>query len=116
CSTQLTEDAVVIVKGRLDKREDTPRFIATELTVPDLSDQALSPPVVITLLASRVNPPIVDRLREVLGTHPGTSEAHLRLQSAQRTTLLKLDDAYKVRRTPALMGDLKALLGASAVA
>jgi DNA polymerase-3 subunit alpha len=116
CSTQLTEDAVVVVKGRLDKREDTPRFIATELSVPDLSDNALSPPVVITLPASRVNPPIVDRLREVLGTHPGTSEVHLRLQSAQRTTVLKLDDAYRVRRTPALMGDLKALLGASAVA
>ncbi|WP_235488255.1 hypothetical protein, partial [Frankia sp. AvcI1] len=27
-----------------------------------------------------------------------------------------LDDAYKVQRTPALMGDLKALLGAAAVA
>jgi DNA polymerase-3 subunit alpha len=116
CATQLTEDAVVIVKGRLDKREDAPRFIATELSLPDLSDHALSPPVVITLAAARVNPPTVDRLREVLGTHPGTSEVHLRLQSAQRTTLLKLDDAYKVRRTPALMGDLKALLGASAVA
>jgi DNA polymerase-3 subunit alpha len=72
--------------------------------------------VVITLPASRVNPPTVDRLREVLGTHPGTTEVHLRLQSPHRTTLLKLDDAFKVQRTPALMGDLKALLGASAVA
>jgi len=116
CSTQLAEDAVVIVKGRLDKREDTPRLIASELTVPDLSEQALSPPVVITMPASRVNPPTVERLREVLGTHPGTTEVHLRLQGASRVTLLRLDDAYKVQRTPALMGDLKALLGAAAVA
>jgi DNA polymerase-3 subunit alpha len=116
CSTQLSEDAVVFVKGRLDKREEAPRLIASELTVPDLSEHALSPPVVITLPTSRVNPPTVDRLREVLSTHPGTTEVHLHLQSAQRTTLLRLDDAYKVRRTPALMGDLKALLGASAVA
>jgi DNA polymerase-3 subunit alpha len=116
CATQLAEDAVVIVKGRLDKREDAPRLIASELTVPDLSDHALSPPVVITLPASRVNLPTVDRLREVLGTHPGTTEVHLRLQSPHRTTLLKLDDAFKVQRTPALMGDLKALLGAAAVA
>ncbi|ONH56231.1 DNA polymerase III subunit alpha [Frankia sp. CcI49] len=116
CSTQLAEDAVVIVKGRIDKREDTPRLVASDLTVPDLSDHALSPPVVITLPASRVNPPTVDRLREVLGDHPGTTEVHLRLQSSSRVTLLRLDDAYKVQRTPALMGDLKALLGASAVA
>ncbi|WP_163551580.1 DNA polymerase III subunit alpha [Candidatus Frankia alpina] len=116
CSTQLAEDAVVIVRGRLDKREDTPRLIAAELTVPDLSDAALSPPVVITMSAARVNPPTVERLREVLGTHPGTTEVHLRVQTPGQTTLLRLDDAYKVQRTPALMGDLKALLGAAAVA
>nr|WP_131803079.1 hypothetical protein [Parafrankia colletiae] len=69
-----------------------------------------------TLPAYRVNPPTVDRLREVLGDHPGTTEVHLRLQSSSRTTLLRLDDAYTVQRTAALMGDLKALLGASAVA
>ncbi|ADP80482.1 DNA polymerase III subunit alpha [Pseudofrankia inefficax] len=116
CATQLSEDAVVIVKGRLDKREDAPRLVASELTVPDLSEQALSPPVVITLPTVRVNAPTVDRLREVLADHPGTTEVHLHLQSPHRTTLLRLDDAFKVRRTPALMGDLKALLGASAVA
>ena len=37
-STQLVEDAVVFVKGRLDKREDVPRLVAMELMVPDLSD------------------------------------------------------------------------------
>jgi len=116
CATQLSEDAVVIVKGRLDKREDVPRLVASELTVPDLSEQALTPPVVIMMAAARVNAPTVDRLREVLATHPGTTEVHLHLQSPHRTTLLRLDDAFKVRRTPALMGDLKALLGASAVA
>jgi DNA polymerase-3 subunit alpha len=30
-STQLVEDAVVFVKGRLDKREDVPRLVAMEL-------------------------------------------------------------------------------------
>ncbi|OHV45299.1 DNA polymerase III subunit alpha [Pseudofrankia sp. BMG5.36] len=116
CATQLSEDAIVIVKGRLDKREDAPRLVASELSVPDLSEHALTPPIVITLPTSRVNAPTVDRLREVLATHPGTTEVHLHLQSPHRTTLLRLDDSYKVRRTPALMGDLKALLGASAVA
>ncbi len=98
CSTQLAEDAVVIVKGRLDKREDTPRLIASDLTVPDLSDAALSPPMVIIILVSRVNPPTVERLREVLGTHPGTTEVHLRLQTASRTTVFRLDDRVPARR------------------
>ena len=38
-STQLVEDAVVFVKGRLDKREDVPRLVAMELQVPDLSER-----------------------------------------------------------------------------
>ncbi|WP_263980127.1 OB-fold nucleic acid binding domain-containing protein, partial [Streptomyces aculeolatus] len=33
-STQLVEDAIVFVKGRLDKREDVPRLVAMELAVP----------------------------------------------------------------------------------
>ncbi len=37
-STQLVEDAVVFVKGLLDKREDVPRLVAMELMVPDLSN------------------------------------------------------------------------------
>ncbi|ABD12227.1 hypothetical protein ThrDRAFT_02649 [Frankia casuarinae] len=58
----------------------------------------------------------MERLREVLGAPPGRTEVHLRLQTASRTTVFRFDDAHTVQRTPALMGDLKALLGASAVA
>ena len=34
CSTLLAEDAILVVKGRLDKREDTPKIIAMEVTRP----------------------------------------------------------------------------------
>ena len=44
-------------------------------------------------------------------THPGATEVHLRLQAASRTTVLRLDDGLRVNPSPALMGDLKALLG-----
>jgi DNA polymerase-3 subunit alpha len=37
---------------------------------------------------------------------------HLKLQNGERSTLLRLDDAWRVTPTSALMGDLKALLGA----
>jgi DNA polymerase-3 subunit alpha len=36
---------------------------------------------------------------------------HLRLQSAARTTVLRLDDGLRVNPSPSLMGDLKVLLG-----
>ena len=58
---------------------------------------------------------MVDRLKEVLATHPGTTEVHLRLPGGSGEHVLKLDDAYRVAPSPALMGDLKALVGPSAV-
>ena len=54
---------------------------------------------------------MVERLKEVLATHPGATEVHLQLQAASRTTVLRLDDGLRVAPSPALFGDLKALLG-----
>ena len=115
-STQLVEDAVVVVRGRLDKREDQPKLVAMELTLPDLS-QGPRGPIVITLPMAKCVPHIVDRLKEVLASHPGVTEVHLELQQpAGRTTLMRLDDRLRVAPGPALFGDLKALLGPGSVA
>jgi DNA polymerase III subunit alpha len=83
-----------------------------EVTVPDLSEGPRGP-VVLTLPATRCTPPVVQRLREVLASHPGVTEVRLQLQSGPQTTVLRLDDGLRVAPSPALFGDLKALLGSS---
>ncbi|CCH34119.1 DNA polymerase III subunit alpha [Actinosynnema sp. NPDC047251] len=107
----VAEDAIVLVKARVAKREDRISLIANDLVVPDLSElgaQALK----LKVSASRCDPKLVTSLKEVLKAHPGTTEVHLNLIiNASRNTLLKLDDALRVSPTPSLMGDLKALLG-----
>jgi len=108
----LAEDAVVVVRGRLDKREDVPRLVAMEVTVPDLSTGPRGP-VIVTLATGRCTPPVVERLSEVLASHPGTTEVQLQLQSGTRTRVLRLDDRLRVTASPSLMADLKALLGAA---
>ena len=111
-STQLVEDAVVFVKGRLDKREDVPRLVAMELMVPDLSEASANAPVTISIPTVKVTPPLVARLGEVLDSHRGSTEVRVRLQGARKTTVLRLD-RHRVAPDPALFGDLKALLGPS---
>jgi DNA polymerase-3 subunit alpha len=54
-------------------------------------------------------------LRDVLATHPGTTEVHLRLVNGEREQVLRLGDGFRVQPSVALMGDLKALLGPAAV-
>ena len=113
-ATQLTEDLVVVIKGRIDKREDVAKLIAMEMTLPDLAIGERGP-VVITLPATRCIPPVVERLKEVLASHPGVTDVHLQLLSGSRTTTLALDDGLRVAPSPALFGDLKALLGPTSV-
>jgi DNA polymerase III subunit alpha len=114
CALVLAEDAVVIVKGRLDRREDSPKLIAMEVTVPDLSVGG-SGPFVVSMPVQRCVAPVVDRLREVLRTHPGLAEVHLKLCNGRRTTIVRLDDKLRVRPSPALQADLKQLLGPACV-
>ena len=69
----------------------------------------------VKLAPARCTPPLVDRLKDVLATHPGTTEVHLRLVNGEREHVLRLGDGFRVTPSAALMGDLKALLGASAL-
>jgi len=116
CGTHLAEDTLVTVKGRLDKREEAPRLVAQELTVLDLDDQGPNRgPLVINLPLLKTSPPLVGRLTEILGAHPGTTDVHIRLGGTGRTTLLQVADTYRVAPSPALLGEIKELLGPNAV-
>ncbi len=111
----LCEDAVVVVRGRLDTRDDVPKLIAMDLTQPDISTGPRGP-VVVSMPATRCTPPVVERLKAVLVTHPGTTEVHLALVNGERRTVLRLDRGLRVTATPALFGDLKELLGPASIA
>jgi DNA polymerase-3 subunit alpha len=111
----VAEDAIVVVRGKVDRRDEQPRMFAMDLSIPDLSAAAESRPVVLALPANRCTPPLVERLREVLASHPGHAEVHLKLVNGARATLLRLGP-LRVDPGTALMADLKALLGPTAVA
>jgi DNA polymerase-3 subunit alpha len=106
----VVEDAIVLVKARVAKREDRISLIANDLVVPDLS-QIGSQAMKLKMFATKCTPTVVSQLKEVLRAHPGSTEVHLSLVNGQRSMALRLDDALRVSPSPSLMGDLKALLG-----
>jgi DNA polymerase-3 subunit alpha len=110
---QIAEDAIVVIKGRVDAREDTIRVIGSDLSLPNLSEGPRGP-IRITVEQARVTPPVIERLREVLASHPGTTEVQLELGFGHRH-VMRLPDHLRVQPSQALMGDLKALLGQGAV-
>jgi DNA polymerase-3 subunit alpha len=115
-STMLVDDSVLVVRARVERTDDDGvRVTAVEVTQPDLSEAGTGP-VRLTMAGSRCIPPLVDKLKEVLAAHPGTTEVHLHLVGGPSTTVLRLDDRLRVTPSPALYGDLKALLGPSCLA
>jgi DNA polymerase-3 subunit alpha len=114
CAAQVADDAIIVVKGRLDRREDSPKLIAMEVTEPDLSADG-DGPFVVSMPVQRCIPAVVERMQEVLRSHPGLAEVHLRLLNGRRTTVVKLDDKLRVKSSPGLLADLKQLLGPGCV-
>ena len=106
----LAEDRIVVVRGRVDKREEVAQISALELTLPDIK-QSPTGPFIIKLDTNRCTPPIVDRMKEVLRSHPGSREVHLQLVGDAKSTTLKLDEGLKVTASPSLSADLKSILG-----
>ncbi|MCZ2807251.1 DNA polymerase III subunit alpha [Modestobacter sp. VKM Ac-2983] len=112
---KVVRDQIVVVKGRISRRDDTPSLFASEVYVPEVTDGPRGP-VLVSMPAARCTPPVVERLREVLGSHPGTTEVQLKLLNGGRETVLRLDQGLRVQPSTALMGDIKALLGPTSVA
>ncbi len=106
----LIEDRIVVVRGRIDKKEETPQVTALDLSIPDIN-QAPIGPFIIRLEAERCTPPIVDRMKEILRSHPGTREVHLKIEGGSKNTTLRLDDGLKITASPSLSADLKSVLG-----
>ena len=98
-----------VVRGRLSRRDEAPTIFAQELTLPDIKEGPRGPVVVILPLA-RCTPPVAERLKSARRPprrHRGPPQAH----PAGPPVLMRLDDRLRVTASPALFGDLKALLG-----
>jgi DNA polymerase-3 subunit alpha len=104
----LTEDRVVVVRGRFSRTDEQVRFTALEMKMPDISATPTGP-LLISLPATQVTPPVVERMKEILRSHPGKREVHLQVIDQEKSTTLKIDAL--VTSSPSLSADLKAILG-----
>jgi DNA polymerase-3 subunit alpha len=109
-STMLAEDQVVVLRGRVRRRDETLSLQAMEVALPDITVGSDSP-LAVTVPHSRAVEPVIVKLREVLATHPGSAEVHVVVAEPGKKTLVRASDSLRVEKSPALFGDLKALLG-----
>ena len=108
---EVADDAVVLIGGKVRVQDDRITLLANDLVVPDFSSAQPNRPLAVSLPTRQCTTDKVAALKQVLARHPGTAQVHLRLISGERITTLELDQSLRVTPSPALMGDLKALLG-----
>jgi DNA polymerase-3 subunit alpha len=108
---KLADDAVVTVRARVDTREDQPKLIAMEVDpFEPMSGEAF--PLRVKVASAALSEAIIGDLKRILGEHPGDSEVFLHLGDRQ---VLRLPDEWTVDVGPALLAELRVLLGATAI-
>jgi DNA polymerase-3 subunit alpha len=110
----LEDDAIVVVKGRLDMRDDLPKIIAMEVQRPELSVDS-GPPVRVRVKLNALSDAKVGRLKDILSEHPGDSPVYVHLESPEKTTVLRLGDDHLVAADTGLFAELRILLGADCI-
>jgi len=107
----LAEDAVVVVKARLDNRDDQPKLVALEVEAVEGLDDA-NHPVRIRLTPNALSPSVLAGLKDLLREHPGPSEVFLHLSEER---ILRLPGEFSVNPSTGLLAELRVLLGPDAI-
>jgi DNA polymerase III subunit alpha len=108
---KLDDDAVVVVKARVDLRDDAPKLIAQTIDVVDVG-AGEAEPLRLNVPPTLLSPATVAHLKQVLGDHPGDAPVFLHLGERQ---VVRLPDQWKVDATNGLLGQLRVVLGAGAI-
>ncbi|MEV4675157.1 DNA polymerase III subunit alpha [Actinomadura sp. NPDC049382] len=107
----LAEDRVISVRGRTNVRDEVLSVYGEDIVTLDLSQAATEPPVVIHVHEDRLNPRLVQELKQALTAHPGRTPVHLFLHRHGPKSVLFDLRPFQVAPGPAFYGDIKALLG-----
>ncbi|MFI6044146.1 DNA polymerase III subunit alpha [Nocardia sp. NPDC051321] len=109
----LAVDAVVVVEGRVNWREDKMSVFGSHVAVLDVSHLdggQQRPPLMLELNAQSTDREGVLELKSALQAHHGSTPVRIVLCHREKRTILAVAD-YPVAVSPALLGELRALRG-----
>ncbi|MEC3979431.1 DNA polymerase III subunit alpha [Amycolatopsis sp. H20-H5] len=114
-AADLIEDNAVLVKGRVNWREDKMSVFGGGLVPLDLSEIGNGvddPPLVLLAAAEKIDQSVVSELKSALLAHKGETPVHLKLVGKSQTVFALYD--YPVKVSSMLIGELKSIPGITA--
>ena len=110
----LTPDSIVLIKGRVERRESEVKLMAIEAT----PFAAVADAGVVNLRVDAREAPasIVDELKSLIGDYPGEAPVELMIDTTAGARVLRLGSGYRVRADGDFMAEARALLGDAVIA
>ncbi len=109
---KLIDDAIVTVRGRIDKRDESrPGFMAQDVQILEGLDAGNSAPLRLRVPATSLNELKIHQIRKILRDHPGSSPVYLHIGQGK---ILRLADEFCVD-LDRVVGELRMALGHDAV-
>ncbi|MBI4884140.1 MAG: DNA polymerase III subunit alpha [Actinobacteria bacterium] len=109
---KLVDDAIVTVRGRIDRRDETrPGFMVQDVQVLEGLEGGNSAPLRLRVPATSLNELKIHQIRKILRDHPGSSPVYLHIGQGK---VLRLADEFCVD-LDRVVGELRMALGHDAV-
>lgn len=107
--SMLVADSIMVVRGRVSRRDDGMNLHAQAVFTPDLGVVDASGPLLLVVPEHRATESVIGELAQVLGRHRGDTEVTLKLYKGSSAKVFEVP--LPVTVTADLFGDLKGLLG-----
>ncbi len=109
---KLVDDAIVTVRGRLDKRDEARvAFMVQDLQILEGLDAGQAAPLRLRVPATSLNELKIAQIKKILREHPGDSPVYLHIGQGK---VLRLADEFRVD-LDRVVGELRMALGHDAV-
>ena len=103
----LEVDRIVLLKGRLDVKDDHPKMVVMKVSPVDLSSASTALRIKMPVYAC--TPDRLEELKAVLAAHPGPSPVLLELANNHKTTVLRLGGGFTVEMRNGLYAELRSV-------
>ena len=109
---KLLDDSVVLVTGRIDKREDLPKLLAREIDQIEFEVPGEVTPFRIRVNPHRLTDSTLAELKDLIVEFPGESPVVIEAGGGDAVALA---DSYRVDPSASLVAELRVLLGQEAI-
>ena len=108
-------DKIVFVKGKVDRKRETPNLMVNEIIPVTEAVAKLTTAVCIRLDGARHDPAVLTDVPGMLARHKGGTPVYFQVSTAAGKAMLSVDKQHGVKPSPALVDDIEHLLGHGSV-